>query len=53
MKLGGSERAQPWVISFSILEVNFGFLMDDLWLPYVRAAATYFCLALSELGLRG
>ena len=41
------------MISFSMLELNFGFLMDDLWLPYVRADATSLCLASSEMGLRG
>ena len=46
-------RSQPWVISFSMVEVNFGLLMDDLWLPHVRAAATSFCMASSEMGLRG
>ena len=40
------------MISFSMLEVNFVFFMDDSWLPYVRAAATYFCLDFSEMGLR-
>ena len=44
--------AQPWVISFSMLEVNFGFLMDDLWLTYVREAENSFCLASSEMELR-
>ena len=42
-----------WVISFSMLDLNFVFLMDDLWLPYVRAAATYFYMVSSEMGLRG
>ena len=37
---------QLWGTSFSVLEVNFGFSMDDFWLPYDRAAATSFCLAL-------